>query len=262
MRLIRSTCLATLLVAPALLLAASAARADGDPASDYLYGDTNAFFPFQEMVSPNVADAVRTTVARAKAAGFPIKVAIISAATDLGSVPDLFGKPQQFSDFLDKEISFNRPAMLLVVMPQGFGVTHAGSAAALAAQRVPPGTGGDRLARAAMPAVAALAAQAGHPITLPAVKAAGGSGGGGSSALLTFGAPLALILLVGGLALMRGGRGRADDDELDDDAEDEPERGEDAAEPEPEPEPGEPGAREPGAREPGAPEPDGSKGGR
>ena len=44
--------------------------------------------------------------AKAKAEGFPVKVALIAAPTDLGVIPDLFGKPQPYAQFLDQEISF------------------------------------------------------------------------------------------------------------------------------------------------------------
>jgi hypothetical protein len=200
MRPLRPTRLAALLacLALALLLTPAAAVADGDPASDILLiGDT--FFPYQPKLSPNVIAAVNATVARAKAAGFPLKVAIVASATDLGAVPELFGKPQQYADFLDKEISFNKKQLLLVVMPQGFGVASAGPPSVLAGQKIPPGSGADRLGRAALPAIGALAAHAGHPISLAPVGSSSGSSGGGTPALLTFGAPLALVLLVAGV---------------------------------------------------------------
>ncbi len=236
MRPIRPTRLAAALAALALVLAPSVARADGDPASDYLLIQ-DTFLPFQFKVSPNVAAALQTTVARAKAAGYPLKVAIISAPTDLGAVPDLFGQPQRYADFLDREISFNKQALLLVVMPQGFGVSGTGPASVLAGRTIPAGTGSDRLARAAIPAVGALAAHAGHPISLPAIGAAAGSSGG-TSALLTFGAPLALVLLVaGGAALFKSRGGPAeplfedeDEDEDDDDDLDEADEVKDGAE--------------------------------
>jgi hypothetical protein len=236
MRPIRPTCLAALVAAVALLLSPAAAVADGDPASDILLIQ-DTFFPYQPPVSPNLAAAVNATVARAKAAGFPLKVAIVAAVTDLGAVPDLFGQPQRYADFLDREISYNKPMKLLVVMPQGLGVANAGPAAALAGQTIPPGTGADRLARAAIPAIVALAVRAGHPITAAPIPAASGSGGGGTSPLLTFGAPLALVLLAGGLlALSR--RGSTPDGELGDE-EDEREGGDPASVSEPGAEPGE-----------------------
>ena len=60
--------------------------------------------------------------AAAKRAGFPIKVALIASPVDLGVIPDLFGKPQQYADFLDQEISFQGKQPLLVVMAAGYGV--------------------------------------------------------------------------------------------------------------------------------------------
>lgn len=224
MRWLRPMRAAALVVALALLLVPSAARADGDPASDILLIQ-DTFFPYQFKVAPNIQTAVNTAVARAKAAGFPLKVAIVSAATDLGADPNFFAKPQQYADFLDKEISFNKEQLLLVVMPQGFGVSHAGSPSVLAGTKIPPGSGADPLGRAALPAIGLLARQAGHPITLPKIGAASGSGGGGTPALLTFGAPLGLILIVGVVLIFRGrSQGREIptwDDEDDDDDDDE-----------------------------------------
>jgi hypothetical protein len=213
MRPIRSTRLAAVLVALALLAVPPAALADGDPASDILLIQ-DTFLPYQPKVSPNVAAAVKQAAARAKAAGFPLKVAVIGSATDLGAVPDLFGKPQKYADFLDQEISFNKKMLLLVVMPQGFGISAAGPPSALAGLRVPGAGGVDALARAALPAIGALAAHAGHPIVLPAIGSASGSGGGGgTSPVLTFGAPLAVVLLVAaGAGFARARRGRTDDD--------------------------------------------------
>jgi hypothetical protein len=234
MRPIRSTRLAALLVALALLAVPPAALADGDPASDILLIQ-DTFLPYQPKVSPNVAAAVKQAAARAKAAGFPLKVAVIGSATDLGAVPDLFGKPQKYADFLDQEISFNKKMLLLVVMPQGFGISAAGPPSALAGLRVPGAGGVDALARAALPAIGALAAHAGHPIVLPVVGSSGGSGGsGGTSPVLTFGAPLAVVLLVAaGAGFARARRGRTDDDravgdQYDEDDEDDDEHEDDA----------------------------------
>ena len=215
---------APLLAALALLLAPSVALADGDPASDILLIQ-DTFFPYQYKVAPNLQTAVNQAAARSKAAGFPLKVAIVSAPNDLGADPNFFGKPQQYADFLEKEISFNTKPRLLVVMPQGFGVANAGPLSALAATKIPSGTGADPLARAALPAIGLLAAHAGHPITLPKVGA-GTSSGGGTPALLTFGAPLAVILLVG-VALIVRGRTRGPEvptwDDGDEDDDDDPE---------------------------------------
>src|SRR5262245_14137685 len=96
---------ATLAAALCLLaLAAGAALADGDPASDVLLGE-NVFYPYQPAVSQQVQKALNAQTAAAKRSGFPIKVALIASPVDLGVIPDLFGKPQKYAAFLDQEIS-------------------------------------------------------------------------------------------------------------------------------------------------------------
>jgi hypothetical protein len=191
MRLSRLTGLLTALV---LLASPVQATADGDPASDVLLV-TNVFYPYQQTVSNNLIAALNTTAARAHAANFPIKVAIIGTPNDLGAVPDLFGKPQQYANFLDKEISFNTTAVLLVVMQAGFGLVHSGPPSALAGLHIPSQRGSDGLATAAIKAVGLLAAAGGHPIVLPPIPAGGAAGAGGSS-FVTFVAPAALVLVV------------------------------------------------------------------
>ena len=160
----------TIAVAPGIALA------DGDPASDVLLGQ-NVFYPYSPAVSAGLQKQLNAETAAASRAHFPIKVALIAAPTDLGAIPTLFGKPQQYAAFLDQEISFlNVKPLLLVVMPNGYGVQHLGPAATRAAATLkrPASARTDDLARAAILAVPKLAAAAGHPI-------AGDSGGSGAS---------------------------------------------------------------------------------
>lgn len=177
------------------------AGADGDPASDVLL-NTDAFYPYRP-VSTKVVRALDATIARARAAGYPIKVALIGSRSDLGAVPGLLGHPQRYADFLETEISFNGHPRLLVVMPQGLGLAAAGSRRPLEGIRVDRRGGSDALARAAIPAVAALARAAGHPFKPPAVPAGAGSRGGGGASLLVFAVPLALVALLAGASLLR-----------------------------------------------------------
>ena len=65
--------------------------------------------PTRPPVSPAIQKTLNAETAAASRAGFPIKVALIASPIDLGVIPDLFGKPQKYADFLDQEISF-RPA--------------------------------------------------------------------------------------------------------------------------------------------------------
>jgi hypothetical protein len=170
---------AALLVVLALVGCAGAALADGDPASDVLLGQ-DVFYPYSPPVSKPVAAKLEAATAAARKQGFPIKVALIAAPVDLGVVPDLFGQPQKYADFLVQEISFQSKQHLIVVMPAGFGVEGLNAAATAAAQSLPKpaGSGTDALANAAYTAVLAVARASGHP--LAGVSAAGSSSGGGS----------------------------------------------------------------------------------
>src|SRR5437588_283728 len=81
-----------------LLLAPAPALADGDPASDYL--PLQGYYTPYAGVSKPLTDALAEVVKETRAAGYPIKVAVIASPTDLGSVPNLFGQPQQYAEFL------------------------------------------------------------------------------------------------------------------------------------------------------------------
>src|ERR1700679_756351 len=145
--------LASLLIMLLLVgtVAPAAGLADGDPASDVLLGQ-NVFYPYTPPVPASLQATLNAVTLSAKRAGLPIKVALIASPVDLGVIPELFGKPQSYADFLDKEISFQAVAPLLVVMAAGYG-TQGMSAKAAAATRtlaLPAGKTSTDLARAAM----------------------------------------------------------------------------------------------------------------
>jgi cytochrome oxidase Cu insertion factor (SCO1/SenC/PrrC family)/thiol-disulfide isomerase/thioredoxin len=103
----------------------------------------------------------------AQRAGFPIRVAIISAPSDLGAVTELWKKPQAYARFLGIELSLTYTGRLLVVMPNGFGFNwpgHSNAAAYRTLGRVRIGVGGTGLASATEAAVGALAAAGGARI--------------------------------------------------------------------------------------------------
>ncbi len=184
-------------------LGATGAWADGDPASDTLLGE-NVFYPYAPQVSSSVERALNAETAAAKQAGFPIKVALIGRPLDLGVIPDLFGKPQAYADFLDQEISFQGKQPLLVVMATGYGVQGLRPAvsASVSALHRPSGTTPTALAQAAQTAVARLAAADGHP--LKDVPGTGGSGAGGSSSLpLIIALAVAAVLVSAALIFLR-----------------------------------------------------------
>jgi hypothetical protein len=160
------------------LITAPLARADGDPASDVLLGES-VFYPYSPAVSPVLQNQLNAEAAAAAHAHFPIKIALIAAPPDLGAIPVLFGKPQQYAKFLEQEISFlgHRPR-LLVVMPDGYGVQGLGPAAtaAIASLANPAGHQTNDLASAAVTAVRVLAAAAKHPIKKGDPSSAGANG--------------------------------------------------------------------------------------
>src|SRR5256714_1609161 len=167
-----ATCLAMM----ALAAVPSTALADADPASDFL-PTQDVFVPYQPPIANAVkADLLGVTKA-AKRAGYPIKVAVIATAVDLGGVPNLFNQPTRYAPYLGREISFNSKGQpLLVVMPVGFGTYQAGPRAASAIAKVKVGSGPDGLGRSAVEAVQKLAAAAGHPIRVQAVVDVGFGG--------------------------------------------------------------------------------------
>jgi hypothetical protein len=113
-----------LLVLVAALALPAAAPADGDPASDVLVSQ-DIFTPYPAPSADartSLANAVRTI----NVSGDRVKVAVIASRTDLGSVPSLFGKAQDYAKFLGIELSFIYKGPLLIVMPSGFGFSDAG----------------------------------------------------------------------------------------------------------------------------------------
>lgn len=179
----------------ALLIPAGAAVGDADPASDTLV-TASVFYPYSKPVSSQLQKTLNANVAAAARAHFPIKVALIGAPLDLGGLPALYGKPQQYAKFLDQELTFNGKPLLLVVMPAGYGVAGLSPAATTAAASLPKPAArtSDDLARGAVAAVRKLAAAAGHP--LGAISTSGGGGGGGGSILDDLGFAIVAVAAV------------------------------------------------------------------
>jgi len=202
---------------------APAARADGDPASDILIS-RDVFFPYAPPTSNGVAQALLELTRRTRRAGWPIKVAVIATAQDLGSAASLYSSPQQYANFLASEIGGPK-LRLLVVMPSGFGGQNLGAGVDKGLAGLGPiQGGGDPLAKLALTAVGRLAAGDGHRVAVPAIdtsaagqrpygqtagahnapatattKAKGSGGGGGGMSWLIYAAPI--ILIVGAMVL-------------------------------------------------------------
>lgn len=184
------------------MLAASGIRADGDPASDVLLV-RNVFYTYAPPPAPRLQAALNAEDAAAAAAGYRVKVALVRSPLDLGLVPELYGKPQQYADFLGQEISLQYKGPLLVVMPAGYGVHRVTSAARAAVTALPKPSGADidDLARSALGAMAKMATASGHPIAVPAQ--AGGSAGGSSAPLIAAGVGVAVVTLTLFLVIRR-----------------------------------------------------------
>src|SRR5207253_520915 len=144
-----------------LCVGAPAALADGDPASDYLLGQA-VFVPPDDGIPDVNAKQLAAVVASAKAGGYEIRVALLGTRYDMGSVTALWRKPKPYARFLGQELYFVYKGRLLVVMPNGYGVSRGGKAqpadAAALDRLAPPRAGGLVLANAAAVAVQKLAA--------------------------------------------------------------------------------------------------------
>jgi hypothetical protein len=191
---------AVVVLAAVALLAVPSARADGDPASDFLIA-SDTFYPFTTKISPASQKQLDALVAEAKRKGFPIKVALIGGTGDLGAVPSLWRKPETYARFLGQELFFVYRGRLLVVMPNGYGVSRAGKALPsgrrVVGRLAQPGAGGDALAAAAETAVRRLAAQNGVKLTEPTAVAGSGGSHTTRDRLVLGGIVLGLVALFG-----------------------------------------------------------------
>ena len=159
------------LVAVALTAAtvATSARADGDPASDYLLVQ-KVFLPFDLKFPAEPKAQFVTLVSGANRSGYKIRVAIIGSSYDLGAIPSLWQKPRTYARFLAEELSYLYKGRLLIVMPNGFGfqwLKHPTTAEYALLAKVPIAPGGAGLLAAAQAAVQRLATAAGVKIVTP-----------------------------------------------------------------------------------------------
>jgi hypothetical protein len=202
--------LCLLLAALAFGVAAPAAKADGDPASDYLVSQ-QVFLSYDAKIPAEPQRKLLAAVGSANRRGFPIRVALIWSAYDLGSLAGLFKAPRSYARFLDAEDSkcwwggkcgagrFKTTTRLLVVMPNGLGFAqwkHKPDAGyrTLAGIKVAPTPAG--LATAATAAVTRLAAAEGVKVSTKGGPAAPvPTSGGGSSRLEIITAVVAALLL-------------------------------------------------------------------
>jgi hypothetical protein len=193
--------LAVLVVA---LCVPTEARANGDPASDYLLG-LNLFLPFGAKIDSGEVKRLNSLLDAAKKDGFPIRVAVILTPQDLGTAFSLYNKPQRYAEFLGLELSLTYSDRLLVVMPKGFGYAVNGNPDAKVSRilKTLPAPGRDAMneVKGATAAVLRLATAAGHHIQVRS---------GGSQAkdrvMIAVGAAAGLALVTGLLLYRRNRR--------------------------------------------------------
>jgi hypothetical protein len=192
-----------------LLLAVSfapAALADGDPASDVLLPPAVRVYMTNRATSAKLEQGLQRTAQQVSDAGLPIKVAVIGNNTDLGAVPQLWGKPQTYATFLGAELRFVYKDTLLVVMPQGFGIhgPFSQGRALAALQGIDPRTDDtpEGLAASADRALRALSAADGHTLA----SSAGGGGGGDLPWPLIAAGAIIVAGIAGGALVLRGDR--------------------------------------------------------
>ena len=217
-------CLLALAAALEAVAFAPPARADGDPGSDvlvyqplFLAADAGVPVPEQVRLGGLLRAAARS--------GFPVRVAIIAAPSDLGAVTGLWLKPRAYARFLGLELSLAYTGRLLVVMPNGLGFNwpgHSPSAAYRTLTHITLGRGGGGLAAGAEAAVRALVgadgiklggatARSGQatPAGQPAVPGTGRAAPGASVDALVAIVAVALAAAVGLAVLARRRLGRS-----------------------------------------------------
>ena len=185
---------AALLLAAVLTAAALTgdARADGDPASDYLLSQ-QVFFPFSVKYPDSRQQQLAALVKDANDRGYKIRVALIANRSDLGAVTSLWGQPRTYAHFLGQELAFLYKGPLLIVMPVGLGFNHTKHPTTLEyalLKKVAKPQGADGLIDTAEVAVQRLAAARGVTVAPQAVS----SGGRSYGTIGVIAAALALIL--------------------------------------------------------------------
>lgn len=183
----------------AAAVAVPAARADGDPASDFLITE-QVFYPYYSTVPKATLKELQGTVAAANKRGFTIRVAVITSPYDLGSLSALWEKPQPYCRFLSLELAFAYKSRLLVVSPKGYGYVEKTKPvpAKLALLRtIPIGKGTDGLLLTADRAVRLLASRAGVKLPAQTTEGAGGSGSSMDTIVIAVAAAVGAVLVAG-----------------------------------------------------------------
>jgi hypothetical protein len=152
-----------------LLAAVPRAYADGDPASDVL-ASQRLFLPTDANVPIREQLQLSALLSESAHKGYPLRVAIVGTAGDLGSVTQLWRQPGAYAHFLGSELALIYHGTVLVVMPNGYGVdvTASGTRTATGETHLP--MPGGHLGSAAIAAVEQFADGASTPLIPPAIS--------------------------------------------------------------------------------------------
>lgn len=160
--------LALVVVALTLALSPTSACADGDPASDVL-SQQSLFLPQDAGLTSTQQAQLDALLASASRNGFPIRVALIASASDLGSITALWKQPQSYARFLGLELGLVYHGPLLVLMPAGVGIVGVKPQDAVH-RAIAADTRSTTLGSRALAAVQQLARAAGHALSIPRIK--------------------------------------------------------------------------------------------
>ena len=177
---------------------AVSARADGDPASDYLLSQ-QVFFPFSVKYPESRQQQLAALVKDANDRGYKIRVALIANRSDLGAVTSLWGQPRTYAHFLGQELAFLYKGPLLIVMPAGVGFNHTKHATTreyAVLKKVPKPQGSVGLIDTAEAAVQKLAAA--HGVTVAPQPVSGGGRSYGTIGVIAG----ALAVILGAAAIV------------------------------------------------------------
>jgi hypothetical protein len=158
-------------IALSLVGQSAPALADGDPASDVL-SSQSLFLPQDAGVSAGRQAQLTALLSTAQRHGYELRVAIIASPTDLGSVTALWRHPETYARFLALELALVYKGLVVVLMPNGYGVyPPAAKGSALEGLNVP----GRELGTASLAAIERLGAARGLTLVVPTVSAPTGS---------------------------------------------------------------------------------------
>jgi len=184
---------------------AGSALADGDPASDVLLFQ-DAYLPYFPAPSRPEVQTLTRLLGQVRRDGYPMKVALIQSNGDLGANPDLLGRPADYAELLESELTIRvkKPHLVIVMAEGGLAGRNLGPEGEeiLDGIAIDTAAESDGLVRAAIQAVSEIATANGHETALPEIKPneqpAGPDDGRSHTALYV----LSAIIVALGLALI------------------------------------------------------------